>query len=128
MCSDFFFNEELLAKKFPQSLKDTALEWFFSLPPNSINSFSQLVDQFLQHFQAIIGPIVSLIDLVHCKQGSKEKLTEFIGRYQGLISQIQYPIKDEDLYKVFIINLQLNICDKILLMKYSSFQHLCITL
>ena len=65
---------------------------------------------------------------MHCKQNSKEKLTEFIGRFKHSHAQISYPIPDIDIQHMFISNLQKDIRDKILLTEFTSFQQLCVVL
>jgi hypothetical protein len=44
LCSDFIFEDKLLAKIFSRSLKDNVLEWFLSFPNKSIHSFNELID------------------------------------------------------------------------------------
>lgn len=43
-------NDFIMCKSFPGTLDESALDWFSSLPPRSINSFSQLGKLFLQNF------------------------------------------------------------------------------
>lgn len=64
LCSEFFLDDKLLAKLFPRTLKDIALEWFSSLPKNSIHSFNELVDAFIYHFQVHMTPKKTLADLM----------------------------------------------------------------
>lgn len=45
--TNFFHHDALMDKLFPPSLKDTTLEWYCSLPDNSVFSFYQLFNQFL---------------------------------------------------------------------------------
>lgn len=106
LCIYFFHHDALMENLFPQSLKDTKLEWYCSLPDNSIFSFDQLVNQFLRQFQANIRLKMTFSDLVQCKQGDNEKITDFIVRYQVLFSKISYLLPDSNVQKVFIGNLQ----------------------
>lgn len=46
LCSYFVLDERLLAKNFPRTLKDSALEWFSNSPNHLICSFNELVDAF----------------------------------------------------------------------------------
>ena len=71
---------------------------------------------------------MSLSDLMHCKQNTKEKLTNFIGRFKHLYAHISYPVLDIDIQHMFISNLQKDIRDKILLTEFTSFQQLCAAL
>lgn len=104
------------------------MQWYLTLPPYSITSFQQLANAFIQQFHNNIGPKFTLIDLMHCKQGVKEKVTNFIGRYKNLYSQISFLVPDQDIQKIFIANLQKDIRDKLLLTEFTSFLQLCIVL
>ena len=115
--SDYAHDHSILAKLFAQTFHDKALQWLCSLTPYSINSFPQLANAFIQQFQNNIGLQVSLIDLMHCKQNSKEKLTKFIGRFKHLHAHISYHVPDIYIQHIFIPNLQKDIRDKILLTK-----------
>lgn len=128
LCSDFFLDDKLLAKLFPRTLKDTTLEWFSSLPNNSICSFNELVDAYINNFQVHMTPKKTLTDLMRCKQHEEEKITDFISRYQSLYSQIDVNIPDPHLQRMFIENLQTKLQDKLTMMKFPSFMHVCTTL
>ena len=122
ICTDFAHDQRLLAKLFTRTLRDKALQWYCSLPSYSITSFQQLANAFIQQFQNNIGPKVTLIDLMHCKQGVKEKVTNFIGRYKHLCDQISFSMPDSDIQRIFISNLQKDIRDKLLFTEFTSFQ------
>jgi hypothetical protein len=77
LCSDFVFNEQLLAKIFPRTLKNSALEWFSSLPNNSIHSFNELVEAFIKKFQVHMTPKLTLADLMRCKKKIHENYQPF---------------------------------------------------
>lgn len=121
LCSDFIFEDNLLTKLFPRSLNDTALEWFFSLPNNSISSFNGLVDTFCNHFHIHMGSKMTLTDLMTCKQKVDEKVTNFITHYQMLYSLINIKILDFDLQKMCIASLQRKIQTKLEMLKFPSF-------
>lgn len=93
----FIFEIKLLANLFPRLLKDIALEWFSSLPNNSIGSFNELFDAFYNHFHIHMGPKMTQADLMICKQKDDEKVIDFIARYQTLYSQVNINILDSDL-------------------------------
>ena len=65
---------------------------------------------------------MSLIDLMHCKQNSKENLTVFIGRLKHFHAHISYHVPNIDIQCIFISNLQKYIRDKIFLTEFTSFQ------
>lgn len=47
-------------------------------------------------------------------------MTNFIGRYKNLHSQITYPMTNDDVQRIFTTNLQNDIRDKLLFSKFSS--------
>ena len=56
-----------------------------------------LANAFIKQFHNNIGPYVSLIDLMHCKQGPKDKVTDFIGIFKRLHAKISYHVLDLDI-------------------------------
>lgn len=54
-CSDFVFEDKILARLFPRFLNDTTLEWLSSLLNNSIGSLNELIDAFYNHFYIHFG-------------------------------------------------------------------------
>lgn len=93
-----------------------ALEWFSSLPNNSINSFSKVFDAFLNNFQVNIAPKINITNLMQCKQEGGEKVLDLIRSYQLLISHINLTLLDVNIQRVFIENLKIEIREKISLM------------
>ena len=122
LCSDYAHDHRILAKLFAQTLRDKNLQWFCSSTPYSINLFPQLANAFIQQFQNNIGPQVYLIDLMHYKQSSKKKLTNFFGRFKHLHAHISYPVPNIEIQCMFISNLQKDVRDKIFLAQFTSFQ------
>lgn len=41
---------DMMCKLFAQSLKEAALRWFYNLPPESIDSFDELLLEFLRSY------------------------------------------------------------------------------
>jgi hypothetical protein len=120
--------EKILAKLFPKSLKDTALEFFSSLPANSITSFHELVEAFVNHFQVHMTPKITLADLMRFKLKYDKNIIKFISRYQFIYSQINIKIPNPHLQSIFIDNLKTKIQNKLTMMNFPSFFNLCTTL
>lgn len=125
-CSDFSHDQILLEKLFTRTLRGRALQWYFFFPFYSITYFQQLANAFIQIFHNNIGPKVTLTDVIHFKRGVKEKVSDFIVRYKHFYSQFLVP--DQDIQNIFISNLQKDIRDKLLLIEFTSFLHLCVIL
>jgi hypothetical protein len=128
ICSDFLLDDKILVNIFPIYLRDTTLEWFSSLPSNSIKSFDELVQAFFNHLQFHMNPKLALADFMRCKKEANEKLIDFISRYQAIYSQIDVGIPNPHLQKMFVENLQRNIQDRLTMTKFPTFLHLCTTL
>lgn len=124
LCSDISHDQILLAKLFTRTIRDKYLQWYCYLPPYSITSFQQLVNSFIQQFHNNI----TLTDLIHCKQGVKEKVIDFIGRYKHLYSEISFLAFNQDIQRIFISNFQKEIRDKLLIFEFTFFLQLCIVL
>lgn len=109
-------------------MKDIALEWFSNLPNHSIRSFNELVDAFISNFKVHMTPKKTMKILMRCRQNMDEKVTNFISQYPSQYAQIDVKIPDAHLQNMFMENLHTNLYDKITMIKFPSFMHLCTTL
>lgn len=50
------------------------------------------------YFENNIGHFISLKNLMHCKQGPKEKMTNCIGRFKHLHAQLPYHVCNIDIH------------------------------
>ena len=58
-------HEACMCKSFGSSLQGLALQWYTTLPNNSISSFAQLTDTFVEQF-ASIKKLEKLSDDLYC--------------------------------------------------------------
>jgi hypothetical protein len=128
LCSDFILHKILLAKIFPRNFREVSLEWFSSLLNHSMHSFKELVEEFINHFQVHMTPKMILTNLMRCRQHEHEKVIDFISWYQLIYSQINVKVIDPNLQKMFIENFQTKVQDKLKMMKFPTFLHLCTAL
>ncbi|XP_014511777.1 uncharacterized protein LOC106770485 [Vigna radiata var. radiata] len=68
-------------RAFSQSLKGEALEWYYTLPPNSIDNFRTVITLFKKQYAINRKDEVTPTDLVNIKQGKDETLRAFVQRY-----------------------------------------------
>lgn len=68
---EFGVNDNLMAKYFPTTLKDDALDWYFAMPSKSINSYEQLMYEFYMCFKHRSPRQVIIYDLMNTKQRKK---------------------------------------------------------
>ncbi|XP_024013329.1 uncharacterized protein LOC112087617 [Eutrema salsugineum] len=73
---------------FVENLSGAALVWFSKLKVNSIDSYQALSTAFLKRYMMYIQGAVSSADLYQIKQGEKESLRSFIGRFNAIVSRI----------------------------------------
>ncbi|XP_014515511.1 uncharacterized protein LOC106773325 [Vigna radiata var. radiata] len=74
-------SDPVKCRAFSLSLKDEALEWYYTLPPNSIDSFHTVTTLFKRQFSANRRERMSAAELVNLKQGRDEPLRTFMRRY-----------------------------------------------
>jgi hypothetical protein len=74
-------SDALKCRAFPQTLSGMAQRWYSRLPPNSISSFEELSDAFINQF--ISGGIheKSSASLMNVVQGKNESLRDYIKRF-----------------------------------------------
>ncbi|XP_061368778.1 uncharacterized protein LOC133311701 [Gastrolobium bilobum] len=79
----------LLCQTFPVFLRKQALEWFTTLPVNSIDSWSELSLRFIQQF-AHCGPLPKTThNLCGVRQKPGEKVREYYERFQAEARQVK---------------------------------------
>ncbi|XP_031281897.1 uncharacterized protein LOC116140397 [Pistacia vera] len=73
--------EACMCKSFGSSLSKPALQWYINLPNNSINSFSQLTDTFVEQFASSkkLEKLSADLYIVYQKRG--ESLREYVSRF-----------------------------------------------
>jgi hypothetical protein len=87
----------LKIKIFPLSLSDTAFTWFTSLVPNSILTWAQLEQKFLEYFYSGDTEF-RLSHLTTIKQKHNELIADYIRRFRDTRNQcFNWNISDKDL-------------------------------
>ncbi|XP_022638464.1 uncharacterized protein LOC111241956 [Vigna radiata var. radiata] len=82
-------NDPVKCRAFSLSLKDKALEWYYTLPPNSIDSFHTVTTLFKRQFSANRREKMSAAELVNLKQGRDEPLRTFMRRYSEAARRVK---------------------------------------
>ncbi|XP_022873009.1 uncharacterized protein LOC111391959 [Olea europaea var. sylvestris] len=73
--------DRVMCKAFPQTLTHAAKDWFSTLEPNSIASFSDLADKFSAFFASSKGIRKTATSLMQLCQGQNETLRDFMKRF-----------------------------------------------
>ncbi|XP_014492234.1 uncharacterized protein LOC106754692 [Vigna radiata var. radiata] len=82
-------SDPVKCRAFSLSLKDEALEWYYTLPPSSIDSFHIVTTLFKRQFSANRREQMSAAELVNLKQGRDESLRTFMRRYSEAARRVK---------------------------------------
>ena len=78
-------------RTFAENLIGTALEWFSSLEPNSIDSFDQLANAFMKQYSTHILKQASEADLWKIRQGLGDSLRVYIEKFRAVRTKLSNP-------------------------------------
>ncbi|XP_072090422.1 uncharacterized protein [Arachis hypogaea] len=81
-------SDPILCRCFPSFLDGPALDWFCSLPADSISRFQELAKQFEDHFAASAIYLHDSDYLMTIKQGPQESLKDYITRFTKIAMRI----------------------------------------
>ncbi|XP_072074122.1 uncharacterized protein [Arachis hypogaea] len=81
-------SDPILCRCFPSFLDGPALDWFCSLPADSISRFQELAGQFEDHFVASAIYLHDSDYLTTIKQGPQESLKDYITRFTKVAMKI----------------------------------------
>ncbi|XP_015941655.1 uncharacterized protein LOC107467132 [Arachis duranensis] len=81
-------SDPILCRCFPSFLDGPALDWFCSLPADSISRFQELAKQFEDHFAASAIYLHDSDYLTTIKQGPQESLKDYITRFTKIAMRI----------------------------------------
>ncbi|XP_017428573.1 uncharacterized protein LOC108336613 [Vigna angularis] len=91
-------NDPVICRAFSLSLKDEALEWFHTLPRNSVDCFATIETLFRKQYAANRRPEMTAAELVNTKQEKDETLKAFMQRYNETARRVK------DINHTFIIS------------------------
>ncbi|XP_014511570.1 uncharacterized protein LOC106770267 [Vigna radiata var. radiata] len=82
-------SDPVKCRAFSQSLKGEALEWYYNLPPNTIDSFRTVMTIFRKHYATNRKDGVTAAELVNLKQEKDESLRSFMQRYNEAARRVK---------------------------------------
>ncbi|GAA0169250.1 hypothetical protein LIER_23776 [Lithospermum erythrorhizon] len=82
-CNNARTTGDLMVKQLVRSLKGIAFEWYIELESDSIDSWSQLENEFLTRFFST-RRTVSMIELTGTRQRQEEPVADYINRWRSL--------------------------------------------
>ncbi|XP_058746464.1 uncharacterized protein LOC131619378 [Vicia villosa] len=109
---DLANNEDLRMKYFPSSLTKNAFTWFTTLPPNSIDTWSQLERLF--HEQFYMGQTkISLKELDSIKRKFTELIDDYLNRFRLLKARCFTVVPEHELVEMAARGLDYSIRKKL---------------
>ena len=93
-----------LLRQFSQSLTGAAFDWYCSLEDDSIKSWDEMVEAFLDKFAVIIER-VTIADLATLKPNKDESISNFIGRWKNMYVKCDTQIDEEDAVAMILRNI-----------------------
>ncbi|KFK42019.1 hypothetical protein AALP_AA2G201700, partial [Arabis alpina] len=76
-------------KLFVESLKGPALQWFYKLEKNSVHTFLQLSELFVQHYNIFMERKIYDSELWNNKKGETESLRSFMTKFKNTLSKVE---------------------------------------
>jgi hypothetical protein len=91
-------DDRLLIRLFQKSLAGPALQWFVSLDMNTIQTWDQLSQAFIDQYAFNLDRVPKREDLQALRQRSNEAFAEYVGRWRELAVQVHNkPTNDESI-------------------------------
>ncbi|KFK26822.1 hypothetical protein AALP_AA8G298100 [Arabis alpina] len=79
----------IYSKLFVESLKGPALQWFYKLEKNSVHTFLQLSELFVQHYNIFMERKIYDSELWNNRQGETESLRSFMTKFKNTLSKVE---------------------------------------
>ncbi|XP_014523014.1 uncharacterized protein LOC106779428 [Vigna radiata var. radiata] len=82
-------SDPVKCRAFSLPLTGEALEWYYTLPPNSIDSFRTVTTLFKKQYAVNRREVMSATELINLKQGRDEPLRTFMHRYSEAARRVK---------------------------------------
>ncbi|XP_052728545.1 uncharacterized protein LOC128195325 [Vigna angularis] len=82
-------SDPVMCRAFSLSLKDEALEWYNTLPPNTVDCFATVENLFKRQYASNRNQEVTPAELVNTKQEKGETLKAFMKRYMETARRVK---------------------------------------
>ncbi|XP_014524405.1 uncharacterized protein LOC106780622 [Vigna radiata var. radiata] len=82
-------SDSFICRAFSLSLKDEALEWYNTLPPNTVDCFATAETLFRRQYASNQKQEITPVKLVNTKQGKDETLKAFMKRYNKTARRVK---------------------------------------
>ncbi|GKU90781.1 hypothetical protein SLEP1_g4734 [Rubroshorea leprosula] len=81
-------SDALMCKIFPSTLRGNARTWYYSLPPRSISSYSEMTSTFATKFSSRRLIRKTTFELMRAKQRDGESLKNYMSRFNNAVLEV----------------------------------------
>ena len=94
-------NDQLLIHYFSDSLIGAAVRWYIGLDSASIDTFNDLGEAFVKQYKYNVDMAPDRDQLISVSQKNKETFKEYAQRWRELTAQINPPLEEKEMDKIF---------------------------
>jgi hypothetical protein len=117
---DLAGTEAFRIRLFSLSLTGSAFAWYSSLPPNSINSWDEMVTKFHEHFFSEEYEL-ELVDLAKIRQGREQSVRDYFKRFRDTRNRcFELTASDKELSGLALDGLRQYIKEKLVGIRFYS--------
>ena len=99
-------NDKLLIHCFQDSLSGSAIRWYNFLSPDQIKSWTDLAKAFLVQYKHMTDTTPDRMSLQNMEKKASETFREYAHKWRDLAAQVQPPLTDKELNKMFLNTLK----------------------
>ncbi|KAK1608936.1 hypothetical protein QYE76_032609 [Lolium multiflorum] len=117
-------SDELRVRYFSQSLTGSAFGWYTSLPPNSIQTWKQLEEQFHEQYHSEASE-AGIADLAQVRQKRGETVSEYIQRFRTVRNRCySVHVSEKEAVELAVVGLSSSIKEVASQADYPSLAHM----
>ncbi|XP_050918555.1 uncharacterized protein LOC127135984 [Lathyrus oleraceus] len=114
-------NDQLLIHYFQDSLSRASLEWYMQLERGQVQSWRDLAEAFLRHYQYNTDLAPNHTQLQDMIQRNNESFMEYAQRWRELAARVQPPLLDKELIDMFMGTLHTQYMEKMVGSSFPTF-------
>ena len=99
-------NDKLLIHCFQDSLSGLATRWYNLLSRDQIKSWTDFAKPFLVQYKHMTDIVPDQISLQNLEKKASETFREYAHKWRDLAAQVQQPLTDKELNKMFLNTLK----------------------
>ena len=107
-------NDKLLIHCFQDSLSGSATRWYNFLSRDQIKSWTNLAKAFLVQYKHMTDTTPDRMSLQNMEKKTNETFREYAHKWRDLTAQVQPPLTDKELNKIFLNTLKVPYYDRVI--------------